>query len=314
MGKQDSVGEPEIGTVCLICRQTSEEVHACEVCGGALHAQCIADHFAGVSVSETNPCVFVCHACVILRLNEVYLATAVLKRRPGMQVCVVEGHPELLDRRTRPYYRAFGEGAMRSRFVVAKEREVTPRPSPFGLRATPARRGTPGSLGARGTTPTVRAPPSPRAGGGETRGLVSELEGLTLGGKAAAGSAQQGAADGLTRADLEMFVTDFLATHSRGGPGARDPLSMALGIKSGSVGRVNPSGIKDGYKPGAAGAPNTKEAFRLVNYLGMRAESKQQKATMVRLAGAERLDRWCDTVIVPRRKACLPRSCWVSWK
>eukprot|EP00959_Pyramimonas_sp_CCMP1952_P163275 3413175-Pyramimonas_sp.AAC.1 len=65
---------------------------------------------------------------------------------------------------------------------------------------------------------------------------------------------------------------------------------MALGNKSGSVGRVNPTGVKDGYKPGAAGAPNTKEAFRLVNYLGMRAESKQQKATMVRLAGAERLD------------------------
>eukprot|EP00959_Pyramimonas_sp_CCMP1952_P124739 2608166-Pyramimonas_sp.AAC.1 len=62
-----------------------------------------------------------------------------------------------------------------------------------------------------------------------------------------------------------MFVTDFLATHSRGAPGARDPLSMALGNKkSGSVGRVNPSGVKkDGYKPGAAGAPNTKEAFRL---------------------------------------------------
>ena len=59
---------PEVGTVCLVCREGSEETHACEVCGGALHAQCIADHFAGVEVSETNPCVFVCHACVILRL------------------------------------------------------------------------------------------------------------------------------------------------------------------------------------------------------------------------------------------------------
>eukprot|EP00959_Pyramimonas_sp_CCMP1952_P084492 1767286-Pyramimonas_sp.AAC.1 len=78
--------------------------------------------------------------------------------------------------------------------------------------------------------------------------------------------------------------------HSRGGPGAQDPLSLALGNKSGGVGRVNPAGVKDGYKPGAAGAPNSKEAFRLVNYLGMRAETKQQKATMVRLAGAERLD------------------------
>ena len=290
LGKLDSVGEPEVGTVCLICRQTSEKVHACEVCGGALHAQCIADHFAGVGVSETNPCAFLCHACVILRLNEVYLAAAVLERRPGMQVCVVEGHPELLDRRTRPYYRAFGEGAMRSRFVVCQEREVTPRPSPFGLRATPARQGPSSAVGARGGTPPGRAPPSPRAGRGESRGLVSELEGLTMGAKADAGSAALGAADGLTRADLETFVRDFLATHSRGGPGAQDPLSLALGTKSGSVGRVNPTGLKDGYKPGAAGAPNTKEAFRLANYLGMRAESKQQKATMVRLAGAERLD------------------------
>ena len=93
-----------------------------------------------------------------------------------MQVCVVEGHPELLDRRTRPYYRAFGEGATRSRFVVCQEREVTPRHSPFGLRATPARQGPSSAVGARGGTPPVRAPPSPRAGGGESRGLVSELE------------------------------------------------------------------------------------------------------------------------------------------
>eukprot|EP00959_Pyramimonas_sp_CCMP1952_P061282 1281056-Pyramimonas_sp.AAC.1 len=64
---------------------------------------------------------------------------------------------------------------------------------------------------------------------------------------------------------------------------------MALGDKSG-VGRVNPAGVKDGYKQGATGAPNSKEAFKLVNYMGMRAETKQQKATIVRLAGAERLD------------------------
>eukprot|EP00976_Prorocentrum_cordatum_P058913 1174060-Prorocentrum_minimum.AAC.1 len=76
LGNLDSVGEPEVGSVCLVCREVSGETLACEVCGGALHAQCIADHFAGVEVSEVNPCAFVCHACVILRLNEVYLAAA----------------------------------------------------------------------------------------------------------------------------------------------------------------------------------------------------------------------------------------------
>eukprot|EP00959_Pyramimonas_sp_CCMP1952_P027830 583917-Pyramimonas_sp.AAC.1 len=152
---------------------------------------------------------------------------------------------------------------MRSRFVVAKAKEVVPRPSPFGLKATPASRGAPGSSRARGSTPPVRAPPSLRAAGGESRRLIAEMEGLALGSKAAADGAQQGAADGLTRADLETFVSDFLATHSRGGPGAQDPLTLALGNKTGGVGRVNPAGVKDGYKPGAAGAPNTKEAFRL---------------------------------------------------
>eukprot|EP00976_Prorocentrum_cordatum_P036886 750429-Prorocentrum_minimum.AAC.1 len=134
---------------------------------------------------------------------------------------------------------------MRSRFVVAKEKEVVPRPSPFGLKVTPAGRGAPSSSGAPGTAPPVRAPPPPRAAGGESRRLVEEMEGLTLSeGKGAASNAQQGAGDGLTRADLETFVADFLAMQLRGGPGAQDPLSLALGDKSG-VGRVNPAGVKD---------------------------------------------------------------------
>eukprot|EP00976_Prorocentrum_cordatum_P039110 795459-Prorocentrum_minimum.AAC.1 len=46
----------------------------------------------------------------------------------------------------------------------------------------------------------------------------------------------------------------------------------------------------------------------LVNYLGMRAESKQQKATMVRLAGTERLDIVVRYRIVRRRRAYTPRD------
>ena len=110
LGKFDSVGEPEMGSLCLVCWEVSGESLACDVCGGALHTQCVADHFAGVDVSEINPCAFICHACVILRLNEVYLAAAVLEKRPGMQVCIVEGHQDLLDRRTRPYWPPSGRG------------------------------------------------------------------------------------------------------------------------------------------------------------------------------------------------------------
>eukprot|EP00976_Prorocentrum_cordatum_P087459 1186917-Prorocentrum_minimum.AAC.1 len=75
----DSVGEPEVGTVCLVCQEASQETLACEICGGALHAPCVADHFAGVAVSAVNPCAFMCHACIILRLNEVYLTATVLE-------------------------------------------------------------------------------------------------------------------------------------------------------------------------------------------------------------------------------------------
>eukprot|EP00959_Pyramimonas_sp_CCMP1952_P283267 5921404-Pyramimonas_sp.AAC.2 len=74
-----------------------------------------------------------CHTCVILRLNEVYLAAAVLEQRAGMQLCVVEGHHGLLDRQTRPYWKVFGVGAMKSRYVVALEKEVVLPPSPFSL-------------------------------------------------------------------------------------------------------------------------------------------------------------------------------------
>ena len=51
------------------------------------------------------------------------------------------------------------------------------------------------------------------------------------------------------------------------------------------------NGSLDGYKPGAAGAPNTAEFFTRLDYLGMRSVmTVQDKARMRRNIGADRVD------------------------
>jgi hypothetical protein len=49
-------------------------------------------------------------------------------------------------------------------------------------------------------------------------------------------------------------------------------------------------GSLDGYKPGAAGAPNTAELITRLDYLGMRPVTMQDKARMQRYIGADRVD------------------------
>jgi hypothetical protein len=50
------------------------------------------------------------------------------------------------------------------------------------------------------------------------------------------------------------------------------------------------NGSLDGYKPGAAGAPNTAEFFTQLYYLGMRSVTVQDKACMQRYIRADRVD------------------------
>jgi hypothetical protein len=49
-------------------------------------------------------------------------------------------------------------------------------------------------------------------------------------------------------------------------------------------------GLLDGYKQGAAGAPNTAEFFTRLDYLGMRPVTVQDRACMQRYIGEDRVD------------------------
>jgi hypothetical protein len=70
------------------------------------------------------------------------------------------------------------------------------------------------------------------------------------------------------------------------------PMALALFDALGHVGgsSVCVRGSLDGYKLGAAGAPNTAEFFNRLDYLGMRPVTAQDRARIQRYIGADRVD------------------------
>jgi hypothetical protein len=84
------------------------------------------------------------------------------------------------------------------------------------------------------------------------------------------------------------------------GPGTENNLPLVPGLPMAlalfdALGRVGGSsvcvqGSLDGYKLGAAGAPNTTEFFNRLDHLGMRPVTAQDRARIQRYIGADRVD------------------------
>jgi hypothetical protein len=281
------------GQACGVCREQTgrADYESCHVCGLKVHAECMLIQLEDV-VDPEESLAFFCNACATEKWDQVCYLAEHLTSHGVQQLAVVEVSEELLARGSAETWDRAKPSVEKVFLLKAEEAPVENAPSPFQKAARMRSKvvdeagGEEKKKGKKPAPAAKKDKAKPRSGG--------QAESSNRGAKKVEAASDEDEYEGGVdqplgrKADLEKLVEALVAKAQQSGEPRELRAFLGNGVNAWS--RVCPDGSRDGYKSGAAGAPNSREAFSKENWMGMRAVTKNEIATMTRRTGVQRLD------------------------